>query len=129
MKKVIVVALLLVSGLMLVGCGKTEKNLDYFKKEVIKIDASLKEKDSIYKSVGAKDGTKLTNTDDETRDSYDTIDIYFFDKDSDIYKDYETGEELGNYDKDTDVRNGYVIFINKYYDYYDEVMKIFNELD
>ena len=128
MKKAIKIALILVVSLLLVGCGNSKKDLNYFKKEVLKIDTSLKEKESIYKSAGAKNGLKLTNTDDSTRDSYDTIDIYQFDKDSDEYKGYETGKTLGNYNKDKNVRNGYVIFINEYYDYYDEVMKIFNEL-
>ena len=132
MKKAITIALILLAGFMLTGCGKEEekKGLSYFKEEVLKIDGTLREEEyNLRDYLNANEGMKLSNLHLDEVDERITLEIYFFDKESEHYKVFEKGQGVGVYDKDKDVKNGYVILMSDGYTHHDEVMAIFNKLD
>ena len=132
MKKAITITLILLAGLMLAGCGKEEekKGLSYFKEEVLKIDDTLREEEyNLRDYLNATEGMKLSNLHLDEVDERITLEIYFFDKESEHYKVFEKGQGVGVYDKSKDVKNGYVILMSDGYTHHDEVMAIFNKLD
>lgn len=104
----------------------SSKGLDYFETEVLKIDSSL-EKTEVYSAlINAKDGYKLKNENDN-------IEIYKFDKSSSNYKEAEKNLKFSLSDGfeiyPEEIKNGYAIFIEKDYKYYNQVMDIFYKLN
>ena len=146
MKKKIISILLLIILFVTVGCDKIENNgysksntiqsntekksvekitIENIESKIKNLGISVEKSESYYEMVGATAGFKLNSGD--TR-----IEIYKFDKNSDVYKIAERNQSLSiddDYSFDAVVKNGYAYVIDEDFPNYSEVVKLLNQLE
>lgn len=140
LKKLLALLIVALMAVSFVACGGGETSssseaqtsepkitVEQFKTELKNLGIEGTEEVTMYELVGAKAGFQLT-ADDKT------LELYTFDKDSDVYKKAEkdgklTMESLGSeITENVTVANGYAIILPADFPQHDAVLDLFNRL-
>ena len=135
MKKLFIATLSILMCLTLTACGSKDDekkqtsdafNLSNVQSKIEDLGIKCEKTEVAFDMVGAKDGFKLNYNENH-------IEIYQFDKNSEVYKEAEKNQKLTissmNMSFDAKVKNGYAYIIDDNFEKHNDIVKILDELN